>query len=123
MNSLTDSKEDGLRFAENARYQSRLASSLRRRQEVMQGTVLVDMPFPDEPPLEQIHSDLLISDVEAAAEKLVGEIRATHPVHMCFSFNVGATPHTRKRPSGPTTAPKRRKSGMPPFHPIRQFGA
>ena len=59
----------------------------------MQGTVLVDVPFPDEPPLEQIHSDLLIGDVETVAEKLVGEIRATDPVHMCFSFKVGATPH------------------------------
>jgi len=55
--------------------------------------VLVDKPFPDEPPLEQIHKDLLIGDVETVAEKLVGEIRATHPVHMCFSFKVGATPH------------------------------
>src|ERR1700731_2400550 len=90
---ITDSKEDGLRFAENARYQSRLASSLRRRQEVMRGTVLVDVPFPDEPSLEQIHNDLLIGDVETVAEKLVGEISATHPVHMCFSFKVGATPH------------------------------
>ena len=90
---ITDSKEEGLRFAENARYQTRLASSLRRRQEVMQGTVLVDEPFPDEPPLEQIHDDLLIGDVETVAEKLVGEIRATDPVHMCFSFKVGATPH------------------------------
>jgi alkanesulfonate monooxygenase SsuD/methylene tetrahydromethanopterin reductase-like flavin-dependent oxidoreductase (luciferase family) len=90
---ITDSKEDGLRFAENARYQSRLASSLRRRQEVMQGTVLVDVPFPAEPSLEQIHKDLLIGDVETVAEKLVAEIRATHPVHMCFSFKVGATPH------------------------------
>ena len=90
---ITDSKEDGLRFAENARYQSRLASSLRRRQEVMEGTVLVDKPFPDEPPLEQIHRDLLIGDVETVAEKLAGEIRATHPVHMCFSFKVGSTPH------------------------------
>jgi alkanesulfonate monooxygenase SsuD/methylene tetrahydromethanopterin reductase-like flavin-dependent oxidoreductase (luciferase family) len=35
----------------------------------------------------------LIGDVETVAEKLVGEIRATHPVHMCFSFKVGATPH------------------------------
>jgi hypothetical protein len=34
----------------------------------------------------------LIGDVETVAEKLVGEIRATHPVHMCFSFKVGATP-------------------------------
>ena len=33
--------------------------------EVMQGTVLVDKPFPDEPPLEQIYNDLLIGDVEA----------------------------------------------------------
>src|SRR6266568_9043920 len=90
---ITDSKEDGLRFAENARYQSRLASSLRRRQEVMQGTVLVDQPFPDEPSLEQIHNDLLIGDVETVAEKLVGEIRATHPEHICFSFKVGNTPH------------------------------
>ena len=90
---VTDSKEEGLRFAENARYQSRLASSLRRRQEVMQGTVLVDKPFPDEPPLEQIYKNLLIGDVETVAEKLVSEIRATHPVHMCFSFKVGATPH------------------------------
>src|SRR6266516_886362 len=90
---ITDSREEGMRFAENARYQTRLASSLRRRQEVMQGTVVVDKPFADEPPLEQIHKDLLIGDVETVAEKLVGEIRATQPVHICFSFKVGATPH------------------------------
>jgi len=82
-----------LRFAENARYQTRLASSLRRRQEVMQGTVLVDVPFPDEPPLETIRDDLLIGDVETVAEKLAGEIAATHPEHVCFSFKVGNTPH------------------------------
>ena len=90
---ITDSREEGMRFAENARYQTRLASSLRRRQEVMQGTVLVDVPFPDEPPLETIHDNLLIGDVETVAEKLVAEIRATKPVHMCFSFKVGNTPH------------------------------
>ena len=82
-----------MRFAENARYQSRLASSLRRRQEVMQGTVLVDVPFPDEPPLDTIYEDLLIGDVETVAEKLVAEIRATKPEHVCFSFKVGDTPH------------------------------
>jgi len=90
---ITDSREAGMRFAENARYQSRLASSLRRRQEVMQGTVLVDVPFPDEPPLETIYNDLLIGDVETVAERLVAEIHATKPVHVCFSFKVGNTPH------------------------------
>ena len=59
----------------------------------MQGTVLVDVPFPDEPPLEQIYGDLLIGDVDTVAEKLAAEIEATHPVHICFSFKVGNTPH------------------------------
>jgi alkanesulfonate monooxygenase SsuD/methylene tetrahydromethanopterin reductase-like flavin-dependent oxidoreductase (luciferase family) len=90
---VTESREEGMRFAENARYQTRLASSLRRRQEVMQGTVLVDVPFPDEPPLETIHENLLIGDVESIAEKLVAEIQATRPEHVCFSFKVGNTPH------------------------------
>jgi len=90
---ITGSREEGMRFAENARYQSRLASSLRRRQEVMQGTVLVDVPFPDEPPLETIYDNLLIGDVETVAEKLVVEIHATKPTHVCFSFKVGDTPH------------------------------
>jgi alkanesulfonate monooxygenase SsuD/methylene tetrahydromethanopterin reductase-like flavin-dependent oxidoreductase (luciferase family) len=90
---ITGSREEGMRFAENARYQSRLASSLRRRQEVMQGTVLVDVPFPDEPPLETIYDDLLIGDAETVAEKLVAEIHATKPTHVCFSFKVGDTPH------------------------------
>lgn len=90
---ITGNREEGLRFAENARYQTRLASSLRRRQEVMQGTVLVDKPFPDEPPLQTIRDNLLIGDVETVAEKLVAEIDAAHPVQVCFSFKVGDTPH------------------------------
>jgi alkanesulfonate monooxygenase SsuD/methylene tetrahydromethanopterin reductase-like flavin-dependent oxidoreductase (luciferase family) len=90
---ITGSRDEALRFAENARYQSRLASSLRRRKEVMQGTILVDVPFPDEPSLETICDNLLIGDVETVAEKLVAEIHASKPVHVCFSFKVGATPH------------------------------
>jgi alkanesulfonate monooxygenase SsuD/methylene tetrahydromethanopterin reductase-like flavin-dependent oxidoreductase (luciferase family) len=90
---ITDSRAEGMRFAENARYQSRLASSLRRRQEVMNGTVLIDVPFPDEPPLEAIYDNLLIGDAQTVAEKLVAEIHATRPVHVCFSFKVGDTPH------------------------------
>src|ERR1700694_1932988 len=70
---ITDSREEGMRFAENARYQTRLASSLRRRKEVMQGTVLVDVPFPDEPPLATLYNNLLIGDVEAVAEKVAAE--------------------------------------------------
>lgn len=90
---ITTSKDEGMRFAENARYQTRLAASLRRRQEVMQGTALVDVPFADEPSLETIYNDLLIGDVDTVAEKLVREVHATKPEHICFSFKVGNTPH------------------------------
>jgi len=51
------------------------------------------VPFPREPAVETIYNDLLIGDVETVAEKLVAEIHATHPVHVCFSFKVGNTPH------------------------------
>jgi alkanesulfonate monooxygenase SsuD/methylene tetrahydromethanopterin reductase-like flavin-dependent oxidoreductase (luciferase family) len=57
------------------------------------GTVPVDVPFPDGPPLDTNHDNLLIGDVEPVAEKLVAEVHATKPVHVCFSFKVGNTPH------------------------------
>jgi len=90
---ITTSRDEGMRFAENARYQTRLASSLRRRQEVMNGKQLVDVPFPDEPSIETIYQNLLIGDVDTVAEKLTAEIKAAKPVHVCFSFKVGSTPH------------------------------
>ena len=64
-----------------------------RRQDVTQGIVLVDVPFPDEPPLATIYNDLPIGDVDTVAEKLVAEIRTTKPMHVHFSFKVGNTPH------------------------------
>ncbi len=90
---ITDDRDAGLRFAEDARYQARLASGLRRREEVMDGTMLVDRPAPDEPPLEMIRDNLLIGGVEEVAAKMIAEIRALEPAHYCFAFKVGATPH------------------------------
>ena len=52
---ITNSREEGLRFAENARYQTRLASSLRNRQEVMDGIALVDVMAKGEESLETVH--------------------------------------------------------------------
>src|SRR5256712_7514095 len=57
---ITDSREDGMRFAENARYQSRLAARRTRRPEGNQGTVLVDVPVPDGPPPRTIHNEPMI---------------------------------------------------------------
>jgi alkanesulfonate monooxygenase SsuD/methylene tetrahydromethanopterin reductase-like flavin-dependent oxidoreductase (luciferase family) len=89
---ITDDDEAAMRFAENARYQNRLASALRRRAEIMDGKVLVDIPFPDEPPLPEIRDNLLIGSAETVARKLVAEIRAAEPEHVCFAFKPGDTP-------------------------------
>jgi alkanesulfonate monooxygenase SsuD/methylene tetrahydromethanopterin reductase-like flavin-dependent oxidoreductase (luciferase family) len=89
---ITDDAEEAMRFAENARYQSRLAHGLRRREEVMDDTMLVDRPAPGEPPLEMIRSNLLIGGVDEVAAKLEAEIRALQPSHFAFAFKVGSTP-------------------------------
>ena len=34
-----------------------------------------------------------IGAIGAVGEQFVSKIRATDPVHMCFSFKIGATPH------------------------------
>jgi alkanesulfonate monooxygenase SsuD/methylene tetrahydromethanopterin reductase-like flavin-dependent oxidoreductase (luciferase family) len=90
---ITDSREEGMRFAENARYQSRLASSLRNREEVMDGIALVDVPSKNEETLETVHDNLPIGDVETVAEKLVEEIKIAKPRELAFAFKVGNTPH------------------------------
>jgi alkanesulfonate monooxygenase SsuD/methylene tetrahydromethanopterin reductase-like flavin-dependent oxidoreductase (luciferase family) len=89
---ITDSKDEARRYAENARYQTRLASSLRRREEVMDGTMLRDLPYPNEPPLETLLANMPIGDVDLVTERLTAEIRAGQPAHICFNFQCGDVP-------------------------------
>lgn len=81
------------RYADNVLYQTRLTTSLRRRSESMDGTMLMARPFPDEPSIDTIQKNLMIGDPERVAEMLAEEIRALKPRHMCFHFQVGDFPH------------------------------
>src|SRR5262249_61149282 len=90
---ITNSREEGMRYAENARYQTRLASSLRNRQEGMDGIALVDVPAKSEDSLEAIYDNLPIGDVDTVAEKLVKEIAAAKPTQLVFWFKAGNPPH------------------------------
>ena len=90
---ITDDRDEAMRFAENARYQARLATHLRRREEAMEGTILVDQPVPGEDSLEAIRENLLIGSAAEVAKKLAAEIRILEPAHVCFSCKVGDTPH------------------------------
>ena len=82
-------------FAENALYQIRLTTALRRRSEAMDGTMLRNDPFPEEPSLEDIKANLMIGDAESVARKRVRELRRLKPSHMCFYIQLGSFPHRR----------------------------
>ena len=58
----------------------------------MDGTVLRDLPYPGEPPLETLLDNMPIGGVELVTERLIAEIRACQPAHICFNFQCGDVP-------------------------------
>lgn len=82
---VTDDRSEALRAAEAARYIRRVAMSMRNNVARLDGAFLQEIPAPDEPPLEEIASRLVMGDAETCAEKLAAEIAALQPVHVsCF---------------------------------------
>ena len=81
------------RFVDGARFQKRIAMSLRHRRESMVDDYMVEeVPFPDEPPLEQIAKNIIVGTAEAVAERLCDEIELYGPRHMSIYFAVGDIP-------------------------------
>ncbi len=92
---VTPSRAEALEYVDHCRHQMRLASALRRRAEAMDNGMMIERPFPDEPPLEEMADNLLVGDSETIAERLAGEIRAGRPSHVMFHFQVGGSPQAR----------------------------
>ncbi len=90
---VTDSKDEALAFAENARYQIRLSRYLRRGQTSLDAPWLPEEPFEDEMSPEDILAWNPIGDAETVAEKLVEEIEQVRPVHTALYMTMGDTPH------------------------------
>ena len=88
---VVDTHQEALEYLDNARHQARLASNLRRREEVMDGSMLIEQPAHNEPTIEELAENLLVGDCETIAERLCDEIRAARPSHMMFHFQVGAS--------------------------------
>jgi alkanesulfonate monooxygenase SsuD/methylene tetrahydromethanopterin reductase-like flavin-dependent oxidoreductase (luciferase family) len=82
---VTDDRQEALKAAEAARYIRRVAMSMRNNVARLDGAFLQEMPAPDEPPLEDIASRMIVGDAETCAEKLAAELTALQPVHVsCF---------------------------------------
>ncbi len=93
---VTDDPAEALEYAENARWQLRVASSLRRREEVQAGIMMLgDSPFPQEQTLEQIVASQMIGNVETCIQRGVEEIRRTGVNHISLYFQLGDYPHKK----------------------------
>ncbi|MGI9332088.1 MAG: LLM class flavin-dependent oxidoreductase [Gammaproteobacteria bacterium] len=92
---VTSNRRETLDYVDNVRHQSRLASNLRRREQVTDGSMMIEQPFPDEPSLEQIADKVLVGDCETIAERLCEEIRRARPSHVMFHCQVGGSGHTQ----------------------------
>lgn len=83
-------------FVECARYQQRLAVSLKtRRESVSEDYMIHEQPFPEELTLEKIKSNLPVGNVETVIERLVRDIRVVRPHHVAIHTQIGDLPHDR----------------------------
>ena len=81
------------RYVDGARFQKRIALSLRQRRETMVDDYMVDeVSYPDEAPLEEIAQNIVVGNAEEVAERLCGEIELYGPRHMSIYFAVGDLP-------------------------------
>jgi len=89
---VTDDREEAARFLENARWQIRLSQSLRRREQEMDGGMLVEKPWEGEPSLEEMAEHMLVGDAATVAARMAAEIRAANPCHYLLQTQVGDMP-------------------------------
>jgi alkanesulfonate monooxygenase SsuD/methylene tetrahydromethanopterin reductase-like flavin-dependent oxidoreductase (luciferase family) len=119
---ITDSKAEAASFMENARHQIRISQSLRFREELIDGTMLVEKPYKGEPPLEEFARHVLIGDAEMVAERMAALIGAARPRHMLLHFQAGASPQKTALRSIEQFAAKVRPMLEKELGPLDQLG-
>lgn len=88
---ITDSKAEAAEFIDNLRHQIRLSQSLRRREELLDGAMLIERPYDGEPPLDVFEKSVLVGDPVTVADRMTALIEAAEPVHMLLQFQAGAS--------------------------------
>ncbi|MDA1308917.1 MAG: LLM class flavin-dependent oxidoreductase [Proteobacteria bacterium] len=80
-------------YVDGARFQKRIAMSLRHRKETMVDDYMVaEQPFANEPTLEQVAENIVVGNAEQVAKRLCAEIELYGPRHMNIYFAVGDVP-------------------------------
>lgn len=90
----SDNKDEVLRYLDCARYQQRIAVSLKARREAMEDDYMVkEQPFEKEISIEKMMDNLPVGSVDTVIERLVTELRIVQPVHMAIQTQIGDMDH------------------------------
>ena len=92
---VCDTSKDAHVFADNLRFQSRLAFQLRHKKEALENGMLREEPIPEELSLDQIINNLIIGDIDICVERCINIIESVRPTHMALYFGVGNVPHSK----------------------------
>jgi alkanesulfonate monooxygenase SsuD/methylene tetrahydromethanopterin reductase-like flavin-dependent oxidoreductase (luciferase family) len=81
-------------YLDCARYQRRVALSLKERRATMADDYMVtDTPFAGEPTIEDMRARLPVGPVDTVIERLVRDIRAARPCHVALQTQTGDLDH------------------------------
>lgn len=90
----SDNKADVERYLDCARYQRRIAVSLKRRTAQVADDYQVEEGVVEgEPSLDEMRALLPVGPVDVVIERVVAEIRALKPAHYCFQTQMGDFDH------------------------------
>jgi alkanesulfonate monooxygenase SsuD/methylene tetrahydromethanopterin reductase-like flavin-dependent oxidoreductase (luciferase family) len=92
---LTDSKDEARDAAERCRYSTRISLSLRLNYAEMDGLVVKDVPFKDEPSIDAMMPNMIIGDAHTCAERILGDYDAMRATHIALYTQPGDLPHAR----------------------------
>ena len=91
---VSDDKKQVEHYVDCARYQQRLAVSLKNRQEsVIDGYMIEEKPYEEELPFERLVDNIPAGDVETCAASMVDVIRRVKPVHIAIQPQLGDIDH------------------------------
>ncbi len=91
----SDNQREIEHYVDCARYQQRIAVSLKRRVEAVEDDYMVtEQAYDDELPFEKLMKNLPVGSVDTVIERLLGDIRAVRPVHVALQTQVGDFDHS-----------------------------
>lgn len=90
----SDNKAEVEHYLDCARYQQRIAVSLKRRRECVEDDYMVkEVPFDEEPTLEKMAVALPVGSVDTVIERMLRDLRIVKPVHVAIQTQFGDMDH------------------------------